>query len=176
MSQQEMVLFAIGPDRPGLVKEISSLIHESGGNLEDSRMAVLAGDFALIVLFAGAAEAIRKVREGCQALERKLGFSIELREPTRRKVEASYLPYRLRATGTDQPGIVHRLSEVLAAFNVNVISLESRLTQAAFHGTALFTLSAEIHVSNREIVEELHDQLEKTSRELHLICDLEPIE
>ena len=37
-----LVLTAVGPDRPGLVSEISSMVHGAGANLEDSRMAILA--------------------------------------------------------------------------------------------------------------------------------------
>ncbi len=45
-----LVLTAVGPDRPGLVSEISSLVLAAGANLEDSRMAILGGEFALLVL------------------------------------------------------------------------------------------------------------------------------
>jgi len=62
MSETQMVLTAVGPDRPGIVQAISSAIYESGANIEDSRMAVLAGDFALIVLFSGSPDSVEKVR------------------------------------------------------------------------------------------------------------------
>ena len=35
-----VVFTAVGPDRPGLVNQISSLIHEAGANIEDNRMAM----------------------------------------------------------------------------------------------------------------------------------------
>ena len=40
MSKRFMVLTAIGPDRPGIVKEVAAVIHAEGCNLEDSRMAI----------------------------------------------------------------------------------------------------------------------------------------
>ena len=42
-----LVLTALGPDRPGLVNEISAMVLAAGANLEDSRMAILGGEFAL---------------------------------------------------------------------------------------------------------------------------------
>ena len=47
-------------------------------------------------------------------------------------------------TGVDQTGIVHRITEVLAGDMINVASMESRVTYAAFTGTAMFSLSAEL--------------------------------
>ena len=45
-----VVLTAVGPDRPGLVNQLSSLIREAGASIEDSRMAILGGEFAMILL------------------------------------------------------------------------------------------------------------------------------
>ena len=41
------ILTAIGADRPGLVDEVSQFIFERGGNIEDSRMVNLRGQFAI---------------------------------------------------------------------------------------------------------------------------------
>lgn len=35
-----LVMTAIGPDRPGIVEQLSHYIVQSNGNIEDSRMAV----------------------------------------------------------------------------------------------------------------------------------------
>ncbi len=47
------VLTAVGDDRPGLVDEVTRYITERGGNLEDSRMVNLRGQFAMMMLVAG---------------------------------------------------------------------------------------------------------------------------
>mmetsp|Transcript_31628 Transcript_31628/g.122444 ORF Transcript_31628/g.122444 Transcript_31628/m.122444 type:complete len:123 (-) Transcript_31628:651-1019(-) len=39
-----------GPDRVGIVKDFSSVLHKSHGNVEESRMAQLGGEFAMISL------------------------------------------------------------------------------------------------------------------------------
>ena len=48
-----LVISAIGQDRPGIVDEVSAFILSHQCNVEDSRMAVLGGDFALIMLVSG---------------------------------------------------------------------------------------------------------------------------
>src|SRR3954467_5650695 len=54
-----LVLTAVGADRPGLVSEISSLVLAAGANLEDSRMAIPHGEFALLLLVSGDEPAMR---------------------------------------------------------------------------------------------------------------------
>ena len=44
------ILTALGTDRPGLVDEVSQFIFEHGGNIEDSRMVNLRGQFAIMLL------------------------------------------------------------------------------------------------------------------------------
>jgi glycine cleavage system transcriptional repressor len=173
MLRKQLVLTAIGPDKPGIVKEISSVIHEAGANLEDSRMAVLAGDFALIVLFSGELESIEKVKKQCVSLEKQLDFQISFKQPTQSTEKPESLAYRFQAIGVDQPGIVHSVSAILAEFDVNVLSLESRLTHAAFHGTAMFAFNAEIQVPTQDVMDKLTNRLDQACEELDLHYDME---
>jgi glycine cleavage system regulatory protein len=45
-----IVLTTIGDDRPGLVDEVSRYVFERGGNVEDSRMVNLHGQFVIMML------------------------------------------------------------------------------------------------------------------------------
>ena len=45
-----LIISAIGSDRPGIVSEISGIITTHGGNVEESRMSRLGSDFAIIML------------------------------------------------------------------------------------------------------------------------------
>jgi hypothetical protein len=42
------VITVIGPDRLGIAEDIARLVTSQGGNIEESKMAVLGGDFAAI--------------------------------------------------------------------------------------------------------------------------------
>jgi glycine cleavage system transcriptional repressor len=58
---QYAILTAVGKDRPGLVDVVSRFILQCGGNIEDSRMAILGGEFAMVILVGGPPEAVQKV-------------------------------------------------------------------------------------------------------------------
>jgi glycine cleavage system transcriptional repressor len=144
--KQYRVLTAVGADRPGLVERIAGLIHVSGANLEDSRMAILGGEFALILLLSGPTGAIAEVERRADGLARELELELWLR-PTRARTTASdYLPYRLRVSGVDRPGIVAQVSALLAQRRINVAALDSRVTYAPLSGTPLFQLQARLQV------------------------------
>jgi len=170
----KMVMTAVGPDRPGLVNEISSVIHQSGANLEDSRMAVLAGDFALIVLFSGDKSALAKVASQVESLKERLKFQIQLKPASDKTVNDKIDIYLLEIFGVDQPGIVHKISEVLATLKINVKSFESSLTQAAFHGTAMFGLEAEVELQSSTQLKKLTDLLDPVCQSLQLSLDINP--
>ena len=174
MALKYMVLSALGPDRPGIVKEISSVIHKAGGNLEDSRMAILAGDFAVIVLFSASDAVVGIIKEKCRVLEEKLSLEIHLKETVKSEVDSTSKLFDFEATGVDQPGIVHAVSSILAEFDTNVVSLESRLSHAAFYGTAMFTVRAELQIRSDGIVDQLRKKLDRVCDELQLTYDFNP--
>ncbi|MBW2731283.1 MAG: hypothetical protein JRH20_02760 [Deltaproteobacteria bacterium] len=173
MSQKQMVLTAVGPDAPGRVKQISSFILDSGCNLEDSRMAMLAGEFALIVLFTGSQDGVAQVERGREALEKQLDFSITLRSTQRPEARDDCLAYELRVGGVDQPGIVYGVSQALAALEINVASFDSRLEPAAFSGTPVFTLHAELQVPGRPALAQLQEALEALCDDKNLSYSLD---
>mmetsp|Transcript_31629 Transcript_31629/g.122447 ORF Transcript_31629/g.122447 Transcript_31629/m.122447 type:complete len:112 (-) Transcript_31629:619-954(-) len=56
-----------GPDRVGIVKDFSSVLHKSHGNVEESRMAQLGGEFAMISLVS---QSNQKPKKPCRVDQR----------------------------------------------------------------------------------------------------------
>ena len=61
--KDQLILTAIGPDQVGLVETIAEFISRLGCNIEDSKMAVFCGEFAVIVLITGAVTILSKSRD-----------------------------------------------------------------------------------------------------------------
>src|SRR5687768_4055687 len=122
------ILTAIGADRPGLVDEVSEFIFERGGNIEDSRMVNLRGQFAMMVLLGAPEGTLSKIKSELWQLQQQSGLQIELRPAAATTAaSAQAIPYRLVATAIDQPGLVHRLAHLLRSAQVNIESLETHL-------------------------------------------------
>ena len=57
------VISALGDDRPGIVNDLSRVILDCGCNIEDSRMSVLGGEFALILMTSGSWDGVAKLEQ-----------------------------------------------------------------------------------------------------------------
>ena len=80
-AQETLVLSAIGPDRPGLVSDVTGLLLAAGANVADSRMVNLRGHFAVLVLAEGSAAQLAAARTTLETEDPKLG--LKLRAPRR---------------------------------------------------------------------------------------------
>ena len=74
--KKHLVLSVLGSDRTGIVRELSKSILDAGCNVEDSRMTVLGGEFALIMLVSGSWNAVAKLESLLPKLEQKLTLTI----------------------------------------------------------------------------------------------------
>src|SRR5438105_15133644 len=101
------ILTALGADRPGIVDEVSQFLFERGGNIEDSRMVNLRGQFAMMVLIGGEEAALARIRNelGQFAQSARL-FAQVAPTDADRPAAPQAMPYRLTATAMDQAGLV----------------------------------------------------------------------
>ncbi|MBI2301455.1 MAG: transcriptional regulator [Armatimonadetes bacterium] len=138
--RQYVVLSAIGDDRPGLVAALSQLVTQSGGNVEDSRMAVLGGSFGVMMLVSGNAEALETLATGVASAERRVRLRIHLHPTTPPQPGRADRRVTIEVEAADREGIVHAISEALYELNVNIVSLESAVYPAPVSGAPLFHL------------------------------------
>ena len=68
------ILSATGKDRPGIVFQVSQFLFEHRCNMADSRMAVLGGQFSLMLLFSGMEDDVRGLEEGLDDFQQKCGL------------------------------------------------------------------------------------------------------
>src|ERR1051325_8663555 len=99
--REHLILTAVGPDQVGLVEKLSEFIARRGCNIEDSKMAVFCGEFAVILLIAGAPNALLALSNSYRELEAGTRLSISLKAASSRPPAGSFLPYRLVASCMD---------------------------------------------------------------------------
>jgi glycine cleavage system transcriptional repressor len=170
--RDHLILTAIGPDQVGLVQRISEFISHHGCNIEDSKMAVFCGEFAVIVLITGAANKLATVARDYRQIEQETGLSLTIKTPSSRKPGESFLPYRLTASCMDHPGIVYQISAVLSAHGVNIESMETKTYAAPVSGTPIFQLQAQLAIPTRSNVKQLRDRFAEIQREENIDIEL----
>jgi glycine cleavage system transcriptional repressor len=172
--KDHLILTAIGPDRVGLVEKISEFISRHGCNIEDSKMAVFCGEFAVIVLISGEGGKLVKIGRDYREIETETGLAISIKTPSTRSPPESFLPYKLTASCMDHPGIVYQISAVLSAVGVNIESMETRTYAAPVSGTPIFQLEADLAVPTRTNVNSLRERFAQIQREENIDVELTP--
>ena len=174
--KDNLILTAVGPDQIGLVEKISQFIAQRGCNIEDSKMAVFCGEFALILLISGDAGHLLKMENADNELGVMTGLNISVRKPTAKRAPAQSLPYRLTASCLDHPGVVHQLSGLLSQLNINIESMETKTYLAPVSGTPIFRMEALLSVPPTLSISRLRQQLDAIEREANIDIDLTMVE
>jgi glycine cleavage system transcriptional repressor len=128
-----MARFAVsvfGRDRPGIVAAVTGVLADAGCNLEDTSMTILRGHFAMMLVVTGPAEAgAAGLEAGLDPVAARLDLQVGVREVTDDVTAAAGGGARYAAAvyGADRPGLVARVSEALAAHQVNIVDLQTRV-------------------------------------------------
>jgi glycine cleavage system transcriptional repressor len=163
------VLTAVGDDRPGLVDEVTRYITERGGNLEDSRMVNLRGQFAMMMLIAGDEGAMARLHDGLGSLRRGSHVHAELRPADAGSTaQAPALPFKLNTWAMDHPGLMQSVSHLLAEKGVNIESVDSSLRPAPYTNTPLFEMELVVSVPAATSVAELREALGELCDEMNI--------
>jgi glycine cleavage system transcriptional repressor len=142
------VVFTLtGPDRIGIVEEVTHALLELGGNVGTSRMARLGGEFAILMLVAlPEAQADKLDAAFASLVAQGYKVTIGLTAAGRAEEHAGWLPYQIEVTGADHEGIVHEVAAGLSRLNINIESAETCTTSAPESGAPLFTMTAQVAV------------------------------
>jgi glycine cleavage system transcriptional repressor len=120
---------AVGADRPGIVAAVTGVLVEHGCNLEDTSMTILRGHFAMmLVVEVPAAETAEALEAALAATGAELDLVVAVR-PIDDAVPASPAgdPWTVSVYGADRPGIVHRVTALLADAGLNIVDLTTRV-------------------------------------------------
>ena len=170
---QELVVTAVGPDRPGIASDFTGHVHAAGANLADSRMLNLRGQFALIALVEGTPEALESLKSRLRESAKSVGLTFEFSAAPKADAHKG-VPFRLKTYSMDQPGIVHKVTTFLREQGINIEELETSLESAPFMGTPVFTMELVMMVPSAANVKKLRRALEELGDTLNCDIDLDP--
>jgi glycine cleavage system transcriptional repressor len=170
--KNHLILTAVGPDRIGLVEKISQFISRHVCNIEDSKMAVFCGEFALIILISGESGNLFKVANDYRDLEIETGLAITIKTPASRKPPESFLPYALTVSCMDHPGIVYQISAILSRLGINIESMETKTYAAPVSGTPIFRLEANVSVPTKININSVRERFAEIQKQENIDIDL----
>ena len=167
MAKSYYVVTIIGPDRRGLVAQITEEVVAQHANIEESHMARLGGEFAVIMLLSLNNSDPQPLLAGLEKLNAgQVQVFIKETSLDRLKIFAGFVPYQISVIGADHEGIVHEVAEYLAELRVQVDEMETHVTQAPVTGTPLFAMQAEVQAPPELTLKTLRQKLEDVGDKL----------
>ena len=164
---QSLAITVLGHDRPGIIADVTGVLAELGGNLEDSSMTLLRGHFAW-TLVAEVSDSPDEVAERLAHLtgEGLVVSVLPVAGPEGAAVAGS--AWLLSVHGADRPGIVSGLTGVVAAAGGNITDLTTRL------GGGLYVLVAEVALPEGVDVETLSARIAAAAERLGVRATFAP--
>ncbi|CAN5178359.1 amino acid-binding protein [soil metagenome] len=166
-----LVISALGPDRVGLVADLTAFLGERRANLEDSRMAMLGGEFGMMALVSGTEAAIARVeRELTDVLGPKTGASFVTRRtksPEEHR-KGDTFPVLVTAESFDREGITLAITSALETLRVSIVALETTQWSAPFTGAPLFRLEVRADVPRGTTIANVRAAMEAVAVHEHL--------
>ena len=172
---KHIVATLVGPDHVGIVERVTQKILDCHGNIEESRMARLGGDFAMLLLISVPQEKMDLLHSSLDKFN-KDGFQIFLRE-TDSKATTKYtgwIPYQVTVSGADHEGIVNSITQKLAENGINIESMDTNTAPAPMSGTMLFTMQAIVISPPNLKYSEWKDPLDEVCDAANVSIDVTP--
>jgi glycine cleavage system transcriptional repressor len=169
----------VGRDEPGIISEISKVLYELKCNLADTNMSVLNGYFSMLLI----AQPIENQAKDHYRYENELrtklarvseqfdliisahALNSEVPMPAKKAANEKFQNYTVAVYGTDQPGLVHRITAAITKLNSNIIDLR---THFSHRGRPVYSITMEVEpapgVDRRRFI----DTLNPIARELEV--------
>ena len=173
-NKKQLVLAALGKDRPGLISDLSAAVAETGCSVADARITVLGSELALVMLVNGTWNAIAKFEATAPSLQKKLGLSLVAQRTEERPARDKRVPYLVDIITLDRPGIVHDVARFFDEREIDIDDLSTWIYAAANTGAPMFSLSMSISLPADLHIGRLRDEFTDFCDELNLDATLEP--
>ncbi len=162
------VISTIGDDRPGIVNELTKVVLELNISVEDSRMTVLGGEFAVLMSVTGLEASLATLETNLTEFCKETGLVHLFRLTEDRGARKHSIPYQVTVVAMDHPGIVHNVAAFFSSQEINIRDLKTDTQRAPHTGTPIFNLSLTVEIPTEVKVNELRREFEEfcTERDL----------
>ncbi len=175
---QRWVVTALGNDRPGIVAGVTKVLYDLGCNLEDSAMTRLEGEFAIMLIFSTPTRVREEpLRKAFNPMAKRLKLAVHLKPLSPQEARSPRVrgrQYLISVYGADKPGIVFRMSDLLARDGVNITDVHTHRSRG--DGPSLYAMLLEIEVPGQHPLAALEQRLKRTARRLGVEVSLRPSE
>ena len=170
-----LVITALGEDKPGIVNKLTESVADCSCSVIDSRMSVLGGEFAVMLMVSGKWNQLAKLEDSLASASESLGLTITCKRTEPRKPAMDLMPYNVEVISIDQPGIVHELTQFFSAREINIQELNTTQYAAAHTGTPMFALQLTVNIPASMHIAGLRDEFLDFCESQNMDAVMEPM-
>ena len=164
-----LVVTVMGPDRPGIVRQVAERAQRHGANWASSSMSRIAGEFAGTVQLEVPQPAAAALTTSLQALESAgLKVLVAAGNAGNTGTPAGHCSLSLHLVGDDRLGIVGQVSNLLAARGIGISSLHTEVGRNPAAAKPSFKIGAQLMVPNALDVQALQRELGALAQDMML--------
>ena len=168
-----LAVTAIGPDRAGVVRDLSHAINAAGGSIRESRMIALGAEFAVMMLVSGNWHTVAKLQSSLLALQQQSELTVTVRETQPRPAETA-APYSIDVGTLYHEGIVFGLSNFFATRDLEISEVNTRRYNAPHTGALMFSVQMTVNIPRTVHVATLREEFMEYCDEQNLDAVMEP--
>jgi len=165
------IIVAIGEDKPGIVAKVTEILFKNGFNIEDSSMTRLNNEFTIMLIVKGD-KSLEHLKQEFSRLEKE-GLTIIIKEVSEDVINKPIkkLPiFNIAVYGSDKPGIVYKVSKLLADKGINISDLRTEKVNS------LYIMFIESEFPEEVDILEFNREIEKLKQELDVDIEIENAE
>lgn len=168
-----LVVSCIGSDKPGIVNELARACADNQCNIVDSRMTVLGGEFAVIMMISAPWDSIARLEKALPDISERLGLTTTTKH-TKKPQSEKALSYTVNVVAMDNPGIVRDIAQFFSEQQINIDDLVTGTFSAPHTGTQMFSINMLIRIPADTHIATLREEFMDFCDDRNLDAVIEP--
>jgi glycine cleavage system transcriptional repressor len=173
--KQFLAVSVLGPERRGLLRDITRAALDCGCLVADSHMNLLGEEFALQMLVDGKWDAIARLETTLNRLADNLGVTVTIHRSHERAGTHERIPYSVDAIAADSAGIMHHLVDFFTNREIEISELNTRGYPAPRTGAPLFAIQMVVAVPVSMAIATLREEFMELCDRINLDAIIEPM-
>ena len=158
---RKIIINAFGPDKTGIVYQLSKIILGLNGNIENSKMIRMESDFAILMLVAISKNNISELENKLKEIK---DFNIYIKETDQFNKNIKYTKYTFAIDVADNEGIIYSFTELFKNKKINIEKMETEIKNAPISGFPMFILRTVIKIPNNLDIDDFKTSLKKIAK------------
>ncbi len=173
---KRFLVIAFGRDRPDIVAAVTKVLYEHDCNIEDSCMSRLQDEFTIMMIISTPGDIdVDSFWKALERVESATGLSIRLEDMDREAPSVGiYSNHIITIYGSDKPGIIYRVSAVLAKHGVRITNLQTKIIGSDEGKVYIMLIEAAYPTDAEEM--EIEDELRELGEKIGSMVQVKPLE